>query len=185
MGLVVLKKSWLVFFICGFTSLILTAQNVVTERVFTQVEEMPRYWECASSTDNMYRLDKCTLTALKKWFLENMNYPSEALSEKTEGIVKVYMIIDTFGNMTNPVITQHLSSQCDEEAFNLISILDNKIELWYPGRQARRKVRVAITIPVEFSLKDWNAEQVRRQKLMQEAAEKKDSLNIPVPTPKK
>ena len=80
-----------------FISLSITtakAQVVSAERIYTQVENMPRMCECAAAKDNMYKLDKCTVTTLSQWMIENMNYPQAALDKGTQGTCRVRVVID-------------------------------------------------------------------------------------------
>lgn len=160
--------------------LILQAQNIPAERVYTQVENMPRICECAGAKDNMYKLDKCTLNSLNTWTTQNMNYPAIALEKGTRGICKVHIILDTTGRITEPLLIQKVSPECDDEALKLISILSNQEDTFLPGTQSRKKVKVALVIPIEFNPELWKIELDRRRKLLEET-QKQDSAKINVP----
>ena len=73
----------------------LNAQNVTSDRLYTQVDHMPQITNCYTSNGNMYKIDRCTSTALKSWFLSQMEYPPDALKAKIEEKFLFLAIVDS------------------------------------------------------------------------------------------
>lgn len=149
------------------------AQSVVTERVYTQVDCMPQLASCSGNTDNMYKLDRCTVSALKQWFLNNMNYPSSALADKIQEKLNFKILLDTSGFITLVDPMQEMNTPCSEEAIRLIQLLKSSGEKWIPGKQGKKKVSVAMEIGIDFNLNDWSLESEKRSK---STVNKQDSL---------
>lgn len=157
-----LRLSFLALY--SLTSGTVRAQNIVAERVYTQIDNMPRWMSCPGTTDNMYHLDKCTLSALDSWFYTQMNYPEIALMQQKEGRNEIFVIIDTSGQVTKTLLLSHLSKELDTESNRLLSILESSPGLWLPGTQKNHKVKVSLRLFIDFSIDKWNQELTRRQK---------------------
>lgn len=164
---VILPKVFFFFVVAG-------AQNNTEERIYTQVDHMPQVMSCSSSNGNMYKMDRCTNTAIKAWMLANMQYPEQAVKEKRQEKFSFKAIIDTSGILSDIEPLQTMTSDCAIEAQRLIQLLLESNERWLSGRQGNKKVKVQIELMVDFNLADWNAELARRTRL-QEAA-KQDSI---------
>jgi TonB family protein len=61
--------------------------------------------------------------ALDKFISENLQYPEEALKNKTEGTVSIEIDIDIFGKVIASRILHGVGNGCDEEAKRLVSLL--------------------------------------------------------------
>ena len=85
---------------------------------------------------------------LEKWVYQYLKYPQEALQEGVQGRVMVYFIIEKDGKVTDVKVVKGVSPELDAEAVKVVSASPK----WKPGRVAGEKVRVAMTIPVEFRL---------------------------------
>jgi len=149
------------------------AQSLTTERIYTQVDCMPQLANCAGNADNMYKLDRCTIAALKQWFLNNMNYPISALSDKFQEKISFKILLDTSGSITVIEPMQEMNTPCSEEALRLMQLLKTSGEKWTPGKQGKKKVAVAMEVAIDFNLNDWNLENEKRTK---STAIKQDSL---------
>jgi len=152
----------------------LSAQQTISERIYTQVDCMPQWKGCESSKDNMYKLDRCTVTALKQWFLANMEYPDKAIENKTEHKLYYTLVFDTTGNIVQTFPMQTESTVFSTEADKLIQMLQDSSGMWICAKQGKKKVKVAINICLDFNLTDWKTEQERRAALR--AGMKQDSL---------
>lgn len=162
------------------------AQNVVSERLYTQVERMPQCPDCASSTGNMYKVDPCTRTAMQSWWLSKMEYPVEALNDKEEGIVTFQVVIDTFGLICEIRMQDTHNKALANEANRLMSLYESDGIAWTPGTQRGKKTKVIMDLSIEFSIKNWKTELERRAKQME--AMRQDSIlkaNPPIDSTRK
>jgi len=142
----------------------LNAQNVTSDRLYTQVDHMPQITNCYTSNGNMYKIDRCTSTALKSWFLSQMEYPPDALKAKIEEKFLFLAIVDTLGILTEMRPTNEMTSDLAIEAHRLAHLLIDIKEPWMPGMQGKKKVKVQFEVLVEFKIADWNNEVLRRAK---------------------
>ena len=125
---------------------------------------MPHITNCYTSNGNMYKIDRCTSTALKSWFLSQMEYPPDALKAKIEEKFLFLAIVDTLGILTEMRPTNEMTSDLAIEAHRLAHLLIDIKEPWMPGMQGKKKVKVQFEVLVEFKIADWNNEVLRRAK---------------------
>ena len=85
---------------------------------------------------------------LEKWVYQYLKYPEEALQEGIQGRVMVDFVIEKDGKITDVRVVKGVSPELDAEAVKVVSASPK----WKPGRKAGEKVRVSMTIPVEFRL---------------------------------
>jgi TonB family protein len=79
---------------------------------------------------------------------ENIKYPDEAKKAKIEGEVIISFIVEKDGRLSNLKILRGLGGGCDEELIRVVKLMP----LWNPGIAHGKPVRVAIALPVTFSL---------------------------------
>lgn len=84
------------------------------------------------------------LSALQK----EIEYPPFAKKAGIEGRVIVQFIVDEEGNVTNPTVTRGVHKLIDEEAVRAVQQLDCT-----PGKQRDTAVKVRMSMPVTFRLK--------------------------------
>lgn len=87
-------------------------------------------------------------SAFIKFLSRNLKYPGSAVEKGIEGKVLISFIIEKNGRLSNIKILRGIGYGCDEEA---IRVLEKSPE-WRPGIQNKQKVRVAYTLPINFSL---------------------------------
>ena len=85
---------------------------------------------------------------LDKWVYQYLKYPETALMEGVQGRVMVDFIIGKDGKVSDVRVVKGVSPELDAEAVKVVSASPK----WKPGRRAGEKVRVSMTIPVEFRL---------------------------------
>jgi len=168
------QLNFTVFVILMLSIRSVAAQNSIHERIYTQVDHMPQLISCATSNGNMYKMDRCTNMALKAWFLANMQYPAEALKLKSQEKFGFIAVVDTLGKLSGLEPTKVMSSECAMEAHRLVQLLLESDQTWISGQQGRKKVKVQFELCVEFNVADWNAELLRRQKMLEVA--RQDSI---------
>lgn len=153
---------------------VISGQNESADRIYTQVDHMPQLMSCATSNGNMYKMDRCTNTALKAWFLANMQYPPESLKAKTEEKFGFIAVVDTFGKLSGLEPTKVMTSECAMEAHRLVQLLLEEGDTWVPGQQGKKKVKVQFELCIDFKVADWTAELARRAKIAEVA--RQDSI---------
>ena len=85
---------------------------------------------------------------LEKWVYQYLKYPRYAQENGIQGRVLVDFIIDESGNVRDVHVSRSIHTSLDEEAVRVISASPK----WRPGRHRGKKVRVAVTMPVDFRL---------------------------------
>lgn len=88
------------------------------------------------------------LRFLEKWVYQYLKYPQEALQEGIQGRVMVDFIIEKDGKVTNVKVAKGVYPELDAEAVKVVAASPK----WKPGKVNGEKVRVSLTIPVEFRL---------------------------------
>ena len=85
---------------------------------------------------------------LEKWVYQYLRYPQYAVENGIQGRVLVDLVIDESGNVKDVTVSRSIHTVLDEEAVRVISASPK----WRPGRHRGKKVKVALTIPVDFRL---------------------------------
>ena len=85
---------------------------------------------------------------LEKWVYQYLKYPKYAVENGIQGRVLVDFIIDEDGNVKDVKVSRGVHTAIDDEAVRVISASPK----WRPGRHRGQKVKVALTIPVDFRL---------------------------------
>lgn len=86
--------------------------------------------------------------AFIKFLQKNLKYPGMAVESGIQGKVILSFIIERSGELSHIKIVRGIGSGCDEEAVRVLS----RSPQWEPGIQNNQKVRVAYTLPINFSL---------------------------------
>ena len=90
--------------------------------------------------------------ALKHYLANAMVYPSEAKEKKLRGTVVVSMIVEKDGSLSHLEVEKSVEAMLDREALRVL----NSSPKWVPGLQNGIAVRVAATVPINFSLSTGN-----------------------------
>ena len=85
---------------------------------------------------------------LEKWVYQYLKYPKYAVENGIQGRVYVDFVIDEDGNVKDVKVSRSVHTALDEEAVRVVSASPK----WRPGRHRGKKVKVALTIPVDFRL---------------------------------
>ena len=85
---------------------------------------------------------------LEKWVYQYLKYPQYAVENGIQGRVLVDLIIDESGNVKDVKVSRSIHTSLDDEAVRVVSASPK----WRPGRHSGKKVKVALTIPVDFRL---------------------------------
>jgi TonB family protein len=84
----------------------------------------------------------------QKILAENVKYPAFERENNIEGRVIVQFEVDTSGNIRDIKVVKGVSKYIDQEAIRVVSLLDK----WEPGTLNNKKVRMRLTIPINFYL---------------------------------
>ena len=87
-------------------------------------------------------------TFMERWVYQYLKYPKYAVDNGIQGKVLVDFVIDEKGNVMDVKVARGVHELLDDEALRVISASPR----WKPGRHHGKKVKVALTVAVEFRL---------------------------------
>lgn len=85
---------------------------------------------------------------MEKWVYQYLKYPSYAVENGIQGRVIVDFVINEKGDVTDVKVTRGVHVSLDREAERIVSASPR----WKPGRRQGKKVKVAMTVAVDFRL---------------------------------
>ncbi|MDD3875596.1 MAG: energy transducer TonB [Bacteroidales bacterium] len=88
--------------------------------------------------------------ALSQFIQQHIVYPPEAMRLRKEGIVYVTFIVERDGNLTQIKASRGIGEDMEKEAENVVK----KMPKWSPGQNAGETVRVLLSLPIEFKLRN-------------------------------
>ncbi len=103
---------------------------------FTIVEELPEF--PGGGAD-----------AMRRWLLQRMKYPDDAVKAGISGLVNVVFVVDREGRVKNAKVLKAVYPSLDAEAVRLVGSMPD----WKPGKQAGKTVDVQMVVPLTFYLK--------------------------------
>lgn len=86
--------------------------------------------------------------AMRKYLMDNLVYPAQALRNEVSGSVQVSFVVNTDGSIVDVKVIRGVGSGCSEEALRVVKSMPK----WKAGRHNGHAVRVKMTIPVKFVL---------------------------------
>lgn len=81
---------------------------------------------------------------------ENLRYPASALRIGVTGKVFVKFVVEKDGSITSVEVIKGIGAGCDEEAVRVIQNAPS----WKPGKQRGKPVRVYMTVPIHFMIRE-------------------------------
>ena len=120
------------------------------ERVFEDVDEMPRFSGCENEGDNAMR-DKCAQERLLEFIYGNLTYAPEAREKGIEGRVITTFVVDTQGKVKDVKVEKGVHESLDRNAVEVIRKLNDE-EPFIPGRKDGKVVNVRYTLPISYRL---------------------------------
>ncbi len=87
--------------------------------------------------------------AFVKYIQKNIKYPQSAIDNDEQGRVTVNFIVDENGKIQNAKVVKGVSPALDAEALRVIT----NAPAWTPATQGGKKVPVAYSVPVMFTLR--------------------------------
>jgi len=109
-------------------------ENKSKDGVYTEVEEMPEY--------------PGGINALMSEIASGIKYPDEAKKNGIQGKVFVSFVVDEQGKVTNAKIERGVNPALDAESLRVV----NGLKTWKPGKEKGEAVKVAYTIPINYTL---------------------------------
>ena len=88
------------------------------------------------------------IDAWRRYLERNLQYPDAAVSDETQGVVRVQFVIDTEGNVSDVVALNDPGNGLAEEAIRIIA----RGPKWIPAEQNNRKVKYRHSQPIIFRL---------------------------------
>jgi len=85
---------------------------------------------------------------MERWVYPYLKYPTYAVDNGIQGRVLVQFVVDEKGEVKDVEVVRGIHSTLDDEAVRVISASPK----WRPGRLQGKKVKVAMTVSVEFRL---------------------------------
>jgi len=89
------------------------------------------------------------LSEMYKFLADNIVYPATARELGIQGKVYIDFVIEKDGSVSNVKLVKGIGFGCDEEAMRVIWSMPK----WKPAKQNFHTARMAMTIPVKFTLK--------------------------------
>lgn len=86
--------------------------------------------------------------AFGNYLSKNIRYPPVAKENNTQGRVIVSFVVEKDGSLTDIKVLRDIGGGCGAEAIRVLT----KSPHWTPGIQNGKKVRVAYTMPINFTL---------------------------------
>ncbi len=87
-------------------------------------------------------------TFMERWVYPYLKYPKYASENGIQGRVLVEFVINEKGEVEEPRVVRSVHQSLDDEALRVVSASPK----WRPGRHHGKKVKVAVTVSVEFRL---------------------------------
>lgn len=85
---------------------------------------------------------------MNKWLKDNVHYPILAQENGVSGKVFVAFVVEKDGSITDVKVARSVDPSLDKEAVRVVKSMPK----WNPGKQRNKPVRVAFTVPINFTL---------------------------------
>jgi len=115
-------------------------------------DQMPYFNGCEDLKNGTDEKRTCSNEVLVAFLAQNVQYPTTAKLEGTEGTVYVSFVIDEEGKVIDSKILRDIGSGCGEAALSVVS----KMPDWEPAVHEGEKVKVKLNLPIQFYLKNTN-----------------------------
>ena len=124
---------------------------VVEEPLLIFAERMPVFGqECFELPDTERKT--CSDGQLLRFVQSRVNYPGLARENGIEGTVVVSFIVERDGTISSVTSVRGVGGGCTEAALKAVNAINKEGQIFLPGRQGGRNVRVKFNLPVKFKL---------------------------------
>ena len=131
-----------------------TTEVAQDEKVYTVVEEMPRFPACESLEVDLSAKKKCADEQMLAYLYKQIVYPDSAVSQDIQGTVVINFTVEKDSTISSANIIRDIGGGCGEEALRVINALNDQNVRWVPGKKDGQPVRVALNIPIRFKLEE-------------------------------
>lgn len=114
-------------------------------------EHMPLFGEECFELPNPER-KPCSDRQLLSFVQSRVQYPTMARENGVEGTVIIQFTVETDGTISDVAPARKVGAGCTEAALKAVNAITKEGQLFKPGMQAGRKVRVRFNLPVKFQL---------------------------------
>ncbi len=132
-----IRYNFIFFMLFYLTFNMLNAQEIETDTIIYNNPEIPA----------TYRGGEWAKT---KFINKNLRYPPKAKELKIEGSVKVSMIVEKDGSLSNIKTVRSLTPECDAEIERVVALMPK----WEPAYHKKKAVRSRVTFSVFYILSD-------------------------------
>lgn len=134
----------LFFFIC------FSLQNIQAQysESLTVADQMPYFNGCSDLPDGSPEKRACSNKNLVNFISQNLEYPSKAKVNGTEGTVYVSFLVSESGQVSDVNLLHDIGGDCGREAMRVAGMLPD----FEPAKQADDFVKVKLNLPVRFAL---------------------------------
>ncbi|MEO6190033.1 MAG: energy transducer TonB [Saprospiraceae bacterium] len=119
-------------------------------QVYKIVSQMPVFAGCEELGGTYLEKKKCSEQRLLGFLKSNLKYPTQALRNKTAGVVLIQFIVEKNGSISNIIVLKDIGDGCGSETTRVLELMNTMKLYWTPGHQGANSVRVQYTLPVEF-----------------------------------
>lgn len=98
------------------------------------------------------------LAALKKYLIDNMKYPPDALAKSIDGTVFIKFTVTAKGTIENAEVQKAIYPSLDAEALRLVKGMPK----WQVGRKKDTPQKVVFNMPIPFKLSEAKTETKRK-----------------------
>lgn len=119
------------------------------DKIRTVVEVLPYYNSSKCAELNGQPKSDCAEKAMFDFVYSKIDYPQEAVSNKTAGKVVIKCVVEKDGSLSNCKIEKNLGSGCGEATLKAVQ----SIEKFVPAQLNGKPVRVYYSIPIKFPFK--------------------------------
>lgn len=116
-------------------------------------EQMPYFPGCPNTDFSIDNKRQCSDETLIHFITDNMIYPETAKGYGIEGTVIVQFIVNESGQLSDYEIIRNIGGGCGEAALNVL----RRMPKWEPAVDNGTFVKVALTLPIHFSLENEEA----------------------------
>ena len=125
------------------------------EKIYTVVEEMPRFPGCEVGIMTVEERYKCAEKSMLNFIYSTITYPDSARVHGTEGRVVLQFVVTKNGRISDPKILKDIGDGCGEEALRALKMMQEKNIIWKPAMKDSLAVSVRYTLPVKFQIKEY------------------------------
>ena len=115
--------------------------------IFKVVEDNPAFQGC-EDISNKAEKKACSDEKLQAFIEEHLKYPLAAKLVGVEGMVKIKLVVEADGSITEEEIVRDIGYGCGKEALRIVNLMPP----WEPGKQRGTPVRVQQIILFNFEM---------------------------------